>query len=580
MTETGTAGVQPAAAQTKSAHYDVIVVGAGPAGISAAINVANRKKHVVVMDSQQPFSRPRWAPSIPNYPGFAFAKGEELGAAFIGHMEQFHVPLLGEKVSKIFRDGSEILVFTDKEMYHARAVVIATGVYREADLEGETEHVGRGVNYCVSCDGRLYAGREVVYVSYAPEGEEEASALADDFDVTLTYLPLYEGEYHLPEGVRVIPGRRPDRIFREDDRMHVQLGKDRLDVDGVFIYRKSVPPADLVVGVEMEGPHFGVDRHMRTNIPGIFAAGDCTGEPYQIAKSSGEGQVAALQAVRYLRELDSGGALGGSTQGSSREAEPPFDAVPGAAGAAWRSPGGAAGAGTSVAEAPALKPEDRAALGRILRERMVDPVRLLHFTQTPAAGPEVGLVCDNCRETLRLLEEFCALSPRLVLEVRDFHQEAASARDLSLTRIPVTLVAAAGEDRPRIRFFGLPSGYEFGVLLDDVLDISTHHQALADLTVVALAALPAPVHVEVLTTPTCPVCPGVVRLTHRFAQASPKVTADMVVVTEFPELAQRYEVMTVPKLVLNGQPAAEGPVDEARLLALMQAASARAASST
>ena len=157
MTETGDAGLLPA--QAKSAHYDVIVVGAGPAGISAAINVANRKKHVVVMDSLQPFSRPRWAPSIPNYPGFAFAKGEDLGAAFMGHMEKFHVPLLAEKVSKVFREGSEILVFTDKEMYHARAVIIATGVYREADLEGETEHVGRGVNYCVSCDGRLYCGQ-------------------------------------------------------------------------------------------------------------------------------------------------------------------------------------------------------------------------------------------------------------------------------------------------------------------------------------------------------------------------------------------------------------------------------------
>ena len=208
---------------------------------------------------------------------------------------------------------------------------------------------------------------------------------------------------------------------------------------------------------------------------------------------------------------------------------------------------GPAPSGIPAAEAPALKPEDRATLGRILRERMVDPVRLLHFTQTSAAGPEVGLVCDNCRETLRLLEEFSALSPRLVLDVKDLHEEAEAARELALTRIPVTLVAAAGEERPRIRFFGLPSGYEFGVLLDDVLDISTHRQALTDKTVEALAALPAAVHAEVLTTPTCPVCPGVVRLTHRFAQSSPRVTADMIVVTEFPELAQRYQVMTVPK---------------------------------
>jgi thioredoxin reductase (NADPH) len=564
MTDMGGAGLRPSEARTESANYDVIVVGAGPAGISAAINVANRKKRVVVMDSLRPFSRPRLAPSIPNYPGLAFARGEDLGEAFIEHLERFHVPVLGEKVSKVFRDGGEILVFTDQAMYRTRAVVIATGAYREADLEGETENVGRGVNYCVSCDGRLYAGREVAYISFAPEGEEEASVLADDFDVTLTYLPQYEGEYHLPEGVRVIPGRRPDRVFRDDDRMHVQSGEDRLDVDGVFIYRKSVPPADLVIGVEMDGPHVAVDRQMRTSVPGVFAAGDCTGEPYQIAKSAGEGQVAGLQAVRYLRELGSSG-------------------VPGGGGVVRRFPGVAtvpAASGTPAVEAPTLKPEDRAALGRILRERMVDTVRLLHFTRTPAAGQEMVPVCDSCGETLRLLEEFCALSPLLVLDVRDLQGEAEAARELSLTRIPVTLVAAAGEERPRIRFFGLPSGYEFGVLLDDILDISTHRQALADKTLEALAVLPAPVHAEVLTTSTCPICPGVVRLTHRFAQASPRFTADMVVVTEFPELAQRYQVMTVPKLVLNGQAAAEGPVDEARLLALVQSASVRAASGT
>jgi thioredoxin reductase (NADPH) len=556
----------PDEARVRSAHYDVIVVGAGPAGISAAISVANRKKHVVVMDAQEPFSRPRRAPSIPNYPGFAFASGEDLGAAFLGHMERLDVPFLREKVSKVFRESRDVLVFTDRDMYRAKAVIVATGVYREADLEGESDLVGRGVNYCVSCDGRLYTGREVAYVSYAPEGEEEASVLAEDFDITLTYLPLYAGEYRLPEGVTVIPGRRPDRLSRQGDRIHVQLGADVLDVDGVFIYRKTVPPGEMVVGVEMEGVHLAVDRQMRTSIPGVFAAGDCTGEPYQIAKSAGEGQVAGLRAVRFLREAE-GGTEGAGRADSGRPAVAHVDSG---------APAGPDGAERPAAERPALKPEDRESLGRILRDHMLDPVRLVHFTQAQAAGPEAGLACESCRETTRLLEEFAALSPSLRLEVHDFRAELDLAHDLGVVRIPATLVVRAGEERPRAGVFGLPSGYEFGVLLDAVLDMSASRRLLAAGTEEALAGLEGAVHMEVLTTPTCPVCPGLARLSLRFAQVSPRVTADVVVVNEFPEVAQRYQVMTVPKLILNGRAAAEGPVDEVRLLALVEAAAALA----
>ena len=115
---------EPAA---KSSSYDVIVVGSGPAGISAAINVANRKRTVALMGGQAPFGRIRKAPSIANYPGFTAASGEELAAAFERHLDEF-------------------VVFGEREVYHAGAVVLATGVYREAEIEGEEELVGQGVS--------------------------------------------------------------------------------------------------------------------------------------------------------------------------------------------------------------------------------------------------------------------------------------------------------------------------------------------------------------------------------------------------------------------------------------------------
>ena len=287
---------------SSESEFDVIVVGSGPAGMSAAVNVANRKRTVAMLAGETPFGRILKAHSVANYLGFTIASGQELAAAFVRHLREFGVPLIRQKASKIIPDEDGFVVFTDKGFYRAGAVVLAAGVYREAEIEGEEDLVGQGVSYCVTCDGRLFAGRSAAFISYSPEGEEEASALAEDYRVEVTFVPLYEGDYLVPEGVRVLAGARPSRLSQENGRLRVSLPDEELQVDVVFIHKNSVSPRTLVEGLESDGRHVTVGRHMETAVPGIFAAGDCTGEPYQTAKAVGEGQVAAREAVRFLRE--------------------------------------------------------------------------------------------------------------------------------------------------------------------------------------------------------------------------------------------------------------------------------------
>lgn len=537
--------------EQRSAHYDVVVVGAGPAGISAAINVANRKRSVLLLDSQAPFAKTRRAPTIPNYPGFTYASGEDLAAAFVEHMERFEIPFSKEKVSKIMPDEGELLVFTDKEMYHARAVILATGVYREADLEGEDALIGRGVSYCANCDGRLFAGKDVAFISYIPEGEEEAAVLYEDLGVTLTYIPLYAGEPTLPQGVTVLPRERPDRLHREDGKVVVELKAGPLKVDGVFVHKTSVAPGDLVDGIQVDDRHILVGRDMSAGPPGVFAAGDCTGEPYQIAKAVGEGQVAALHALSYLRTS----TRTDPSETRAETSEPPA----GPSGPPADSSG-------PPAEPPALAKEDKGNLSRILRERMSGPVRIIHFGQIAAVDGDPIPACGGCRDARRLVEEFASLHDRLQLEVHDLLHDHAMAESLGVDRIPATLLSLPGEERPRVRFFGSPTGYEFGVFLDDVLALSAGGTRLSQTTQEVLRGLDHPVHIEVLTTPTCPRCPDVVRLAHSFAMADANVTADMVAVSEFPEVARLHDVMSVPQVVIDGVILQAGRVDEAGLL--------------
>ncbi|NLE21710.1 MAG: NAD(P)/FAD-dependent oxidoreductase [Actinobacteria bacterium] len=322
-------------------RYDVAVVGAGPAGVSAAINVANRGRSVVLLAGQAPFGRVNGPHEIANYAGFAVTSGDALVAAFRRHLDVFDVPVLREKVTRIGRDGDGsdddgFILFGSAEAYPARTVVLATGVIVEAAIEGEDKLVGQGVSYCVTCDGRLFSGRQVAVVGYGTPGEEEASELAESFGAGVTYLPQYEGEYRLAPAVDLRTGLRPSRLTRTDAGVRVTLvdargaaaeehgtaeggagpadvmdavGEsacvvDEFDVAAVFISREAVAPETLLDGLAVDGPHLVVDRSLRTSVPGVFAAGDCTGGPYQVAKAVGEGQVAALSAVRLLRERE------------------------------------------------------------------------------------------------------------------------------------------------------------------------------------------------------------------------------------------------------------------------------------
>ncbi len=195
---------------------------------------------------------------------------------------------------------------------------------------------------------------------------------------------------------------------------------------------------------------------------------------------------------------------------------------------------------------------------------MTEPVKIVLFTQQEGGALE----CDFCRETRQLVEEVAALSDKLSVEVHDFVAEESLARELGIDKIPAIAVLRGGA-QPRdfgVRLFGIPSGYEFGTFIQDLVLVSQARHDLSSQTLEQLAKLQAPVHIQVFVTPTCPYCPRAVLLAHRLAIASERVRADMVEATEFPHLSNRYSVYGVPRTVINEVIHVEGAVPEGLLM--------------
>ena len=201
---------------------------------------------------------------------------------------------------------------------------------------------------------------------------------------------------------------------------------------------------------------------------------------------------------------------------------------------------------------------------RDLLNAVNQPVTLAMFTQE--------FECGYCKETRQIAEEVASLNDHVTIEIHDFVDDKAAAEAMQLDKIPAIAVLGADGKDYGVRFYGIPSGYEFTSLLEAILLIGTGSFELSDSTTSFLAELDEPLHLQVFVTPTCPYCPRAVTLAHQLAYASDKVTADMVEVTEFPQLGQRYNVMGVPRTVINDDTYIEGSAPETMLLEKLKAA--------
>ena len=283
-------------------QFDIAVIGGGPAGLSAAINGLIRGSRVFLLDAGG--SMLVRAERIDNYLGMPGLNGQEMMAGFREHALRLGVEIEKGRATNVLPVGEQWMISFGSKVASAKAVVLATGIAREKSVEGEEAYLGKGLSYCATCDGMLYRGKNAVVYGTAGDAPEEANYLAE-----IGVRVIYVSPGERPEGLKPdIEWRRGSlSAIRGEEKVSAValkgLPDQEIETEGVFILRETLAPQSMVSGLQMAEGYIAVDKDQRTNLPGLYACGDCTGPPLQIANASGDGLKAGQEAAKYVDSL-------------------------------------------------------------------------------------------------------------------------------------------------------------------------------------------------------------------------------------------------------------------------------------
>ncbi len=524
--------------------YDAVIVGGGPSGLTAALYLARARYRVLVVEKDQFGGQITITDEVVNYPGVFSTSGRELTETMRRQAEAFGAEFLFAEVTGLDLSGDIKRVRTTKGELSCFAVLLATGASpREVGFRGEEEFKGHGVAYCATCDGEFFTGKQVFVVGGGFAAAEEGVFLTKYAShVTI----LVRGDDFTCAPAAAEAARRSDKIdvvcnaevveVSGDTALRRIVYRDRStgetttyeavagDTFGVFVFVGYAPATQLVSGVADVDEHGYVltDSRQATSADGLFAAGDVCVKPLrQVATAVGQAATTATEMERYLKAAQERAGLTPS-QPTSR----PVAGAP--------TPAPAAEGVERAADATGLFDESMLAQLDTVFSRMASPLVLrLHLDERPVSA-----------ELSEYMGELASLTDLLSVEKAD-----TSADDAS--ELPFVEVCRADGMPSGLEFHGVPGGHEFTSFVLGLYNVSGPGQPIDDADRAAIAAVDSDVDVRVLVGLSCTMCPEVVVAAQRIAADSPHVTARVYDINHFGDLKDRYDVMSVPCLVVR-----------------------------
>ncbi|MDF2677408.1 MAG: Thioredoxin reductase [Bacillota bacterium] len=279
-------------------RVDVIIIGAGPAGLSAAVNVLVRGKTLRIFSNSENYLSK--AERIDNHLGFYNKSGKEMMDDFLNHAKSMNVEVENKKVVNILPFDDYFMVNANGDIIECNKIILAMGMSKVKEIPGEAKLLGMGVSYCATCDGMLYRNKTAVVWDQSHEAVKEANFL-QGIGVKVIFVSKKPRSNELENTIEYVHGTIKE-VIGNTKVESIIVGDKTIDCEAVFMLREVVAPTALIDGLKLENGFIEVDRNMQTNIEGVYAAGDITGKPLQISKAVSEGLIAAQHAANKIDE--------------------------------------------------------------------------------------------------------------------------------------------------------------------------------------------------------------------------------------------------------------------------------------
>ena len=535
--------------------YDVVIVGGGPAGLTAALYLARAKYRVLVLEKEQFGGQISITHEVVNYPGITKTSGKALTDTIRQQAESFGGEFILAEATGFDLNGDIKTVRTNQGDYRCFGILLATGAHpRTVGFQGEEEHKGRGVAYCATCDGEFFTGKEIFVVGGGYAAAEESVFLTkfashvtilvrkDDFSCAASVADQAKNHKKITvlynTVMEEVSGENGLTYARYKNTVTGEVAEYKSkETFGVFVFAGYAPATEAVKGiVELnEQGYIITDASQKTSAEGVFAAGDVCIKPFrQVVTATCDGALAATELEKYVAAVHRKTGLRASAPAPKQSK-------------------------TNVT-VNTHEPADTDELFTREMRQQLDTV--FSRIERPLL---LKLYLDNrpvSAELQNFITALTALSDKLAINVVDRQADAAFA--------PCVEVCQADGTTTGLAFHGVPSGHEFTSFVLGLYNAAGPGQALDEATREQIAAITNKTDMKILVTLSCTMCPDLVVGAQRIAAANPNVTAHVYDIRHFENLKNQYNVMSVPCMVLNNQSVFFGKKNIGQILSLLK----------
>lgn len=522
--------------------YDGIIIGGGPAGLSAAIYLARAKYRVLVVEKEQIGGQITITSEIVNYPGISKESGKGLTEEMRKQAVSFGAEFLMAKVEEIRYDGQWKEVITSKGSFQTLGMVLATGASpRKIGFPGEEEYQGRGIAYCATCDGEFFSGMDIFVLGGGFAAAEESMFLAKY--AKKVYLMVREPDFtcakSIAEKVKAHPGVEIHfeteiveaggketleyAIFREKDKVWEYKAEDQKTF-GIFVFAGYVPENSLFLGglETTEGGYLVTDRNQKTSKEGVYGAGDvCQKNLRQVVTAVADGAIAATSLEWYLAEQYEKLKLPKRQWKSEKQENVQAEET----NMTKEIKGDIVGQGETF-----LTKEVREQLHPLFQSFEKDIILKVLVDKRPIS-----------QEAQNFVKELSELSSHISYEIVESQENNLPA---------IRLCDAQGKDMG-CAFHGVPGGHEFNSFVIAMYNMAGKGQDIDDKLLQAIHEIEQEVRIQVVVSLSCTMCPDLVMAVQRMALESEKIQADVYDMAHFPEFKEKYKIMSVPCMIIN-----------------------------